>query len=61
MNLLDLSAVAIPTGFQQNGLPFGITVCAPAFSDVKLLDLANQVQQKTAKKLGATQLPFTQH
>lgn len=61
MNLLDLSAVAIPTGFQQNGLPFGITVCAPAFSDVKLLDLANQVQQKTAKTLGATQLPFTQH
>jgi len=61
MNLLDLSAVAIPTGFQKNGLPFGITVCAPAFSDVRLLDLANQVQQKTAKKLGATQLPFTQH
>ena len=61
MNLLDLSAVAIPTGFQNDGLPFGITVCAPAFSDVKLLDLANQVQQKTAKKLGATLLPFNQH
>ena len=61
MNLLDLSAVAIPTGFQKNGLPVGITVCAPAFSDVKLLDLANQVQQNTAKTLGATQLPFTQH
>jgi allophanate hydrolase len=61
MNLLDLSAVAIPTGFQKNGLPFGITVCAPAFSDMKLLDLANQAQQKSAKKLGATQLPFTQH
>ena len=61
MNLLDLSAVAIPTGFQKNGLPVGITVCAPVFSDVKLLDLANQVQQNTAKTLGATQLPFTQH
>lgn len=60
MNLLDLSAVAIPTGFQKNGLPVGITVCAPAFSDVKLLDLANQVQQKTAKTLGATQFPFIQ-
>ena len=61
MNLLDLSAVAIPTGFQKNGLPFGVTVCAPAFSDKKLLDLANLVQQKTAKILGATALPFTQH
>lgn len=61
MNLLDLSAVAIPTGFQKNGLPFGVTVCAPAFSDKKLLDLANLVQQKTAKILGATSLPFTQH
>ena len=61
MNLLDLSAVAIPSGFQKNGLPFGITVCAPAFSDVQLLDLANQVQQKTAQTLGAMNTPFTQH
>ena len=61
MNLLDLSAVAIPTGFQTNNLPFGITVCAPAFSDQVLLALANSVQQKTAKKLGATSYPFTHH
>ena len=61
MNLLDLSAVAIPTGFQKNGLPFGITVCAPAFRDMQLLGLADRVQQKTAKKLGATNTPFTQH
>ena len=61
MNLLDLSAVAIPSGFQKNGLPFGITVCAPAFSDVQLLDLANQFQQKTAQTLGAMNTPFTQH
>ncbi|GBG13867.1 allophanate hydrolase [Novimethylophilus kurashikiensis] len=40
MNLLDLSAVAIPAGFQANGLPFGITLCAPAFNDARLLNLA---------------------
>jgi allophanate hydrolase len=42
MNLLDLSAIAIPAGFQANGLPFGITLCAPAFRDEALIDLAKQ-------------------
>lgn len=42
MNLLDLSAIAIPAGFQQNGLPFGITLCAPAFHDHALLQLAKR-------------------
>jgi allophanate hydrolase len=54
MNLLDLSATAIPAGFQDNGLPFGITICAPAFKDRQLLWLAVRVQQLTAKILGAT-------
>jgi len=39
MNLLDLAAVAVPAGFQPNGLPFGVTLCAPAFSDAMLLEL----------------------
>ncbi len=43
MNLLDLSACAIPTGFQADGLPFGVTICAPAFSDDMLLDLAKKL------------------
>ncbi len=43
MNLLDLSAVAIPAGFQKNGLPFGVTICAPAFQDDALLALAQRI------------------
>ena len=43
MNLLDLSAIAIPAGLQQNGLPFGITLCAPAFHDQALADLARRL------------------
>jgi allophanate hydrolase len=54
MNLLDLSATAVPTGFQANGLPFGITICAPAFQDDQLLSLADKLQQKSTKTLGAT-------
>lgn len=40
MNLLDLSAVAVPAGFYANGLPFGITLFANALSDRRLLALA---------------------
>lgn len=43
MNLLDLSAIALPAGFQHNGLPFGITLCAPAFHDLALLELAQRL------------------
>jgi len=39
VNLLDLSALALPAGFRENGLPFGITVVAPAFYDHALLSL----------------------
>ncbi len=43
MNLLDLAAIAVPAGFQSNGLPFGVTLAAPAFSDASLLQLAGQL------------------
>jgi allophanate hydrolase len=33
VNLLDLCAVAVPAGFRPNGLPFGVTLMAPAFRD----------------------------
>ena len=58
MNLLDLSATAIPAGFQSNDLPFGITICAPAFKDKQLLVLAARIEQQTAKMLGATGMLF---
>ena len=58
MNLLDLSATAVPTGFQTNGLPFGVTISAPAFSDEALLNLATIMQDYSAKTLGATGLPY---
>ncbi|MDG6773675.1 allophanate hydrolase [Thiomicrorhabdus sp. ZW0627] len=42
MNLLDYSAVAMPTGFREDGMPCGITLFAPAGSDNKLLNLTKQ-------------------
>jgi allophanate hydrolase len=40
LNLLDLCAVAIPAGFLPNGLPWGVTLVAPAGQDHYLLRLA---------------------
>jgi allophanate hydrolase len=37
MNMLDYAAVATPMNFMKNGLPWGITVFGPAFSDQMLL------------------------
>jgi allophanate hydrolase len=54
MNLLDLSAVAVPSGFLGNGLPFGISFGAPAFSDDALLDFARRWQAAFPLPLGAT-------
>jgi allophanate hydrolase len=40
VNLLDLSACAIPAGMTDDGLPYGITLIAPAFADASLAHLA---------------------
>jgi allophanate hydrolase len=54
MNLLDYSAVAVPAGFRASGLPFGVTLFAPAFQDLKLLGLADRLQRVCVRTLGAT-------
>jgi allophanate hydrolase len=40
VNLLDLTAIAVPAGFRKTGLPFGISFIAPAFAERALLQLA---------------------
>lgn len=43
MNLLDLSAIAVPAGFQSDQLPFGVTLAAPAYGDKALLALGSRL------------------
>ncbi len=59
VNLLDLSAIALPNGFLPNGLPAGVTFIAPAFHDAALARLGGGWQRATGLPLGATgqQLP----
>ncbi|MBU1263411.1 MAG: allophanate hydrolase [Gammaproteobacteria bacterium] len=54
MNLLDLAATAVPAGFQNDGVPFGVTLIAPPHQDGPLLHLASRMQQALDGKLGAT-------
>jgi allophanate hydrolase len=56
MNLLDLSAIAVPAGFQPDGLPFGATLVAPAFADEELCVLGDIAQRAMVKTMGATGL-----
>jgi allophanate hydrolase len=57
MNLLDCAAIAVPAGFQSNGLPFGVTLVAPAHQDIPLLHLAekllNSAPVATQQKIAA--------
>ncbi|MFV3129410.1 allophanate hydrolase [Niveispirillum sp. KHB5.9] len=43
VNLLDCAAVAVPAGFRPNGLPFGVTLVGPAFTDNGLAMLADRL------------------
>lgn len=54
MNLLDCSAVAVPAAFRADGLPFGVTLFAPAHQDIPLLELAARWQAASGLPLGAT-------
>lgn len=54
MNLLDYAAVAVPAGFGDNGLPYGVTLFSGAFADEALLAYAARLQHALALPLGAT-------
>ncbi len=57
VNLLDLSALALPAGFRKsNGLPFGITLIGPAFADNALLQLGARFHQALGGKIGVTSM-----
>jgi allophanate hydrolase len=54
VNLLDLCAMAVPAGFQPDGLAFGVTLVAPAWHDDALCSLADALHRSQDLPLGAT-------
>lgn len=57
VNLMGLSALAVPTRFRDDGLPSGVTFIAPGARDAWLSSLGRGVEAVTDLPLGATGLP----
>ena len=54
VNLLDLSAVALPAGFRPDGLPFGVSLIGKAFQETALLPIADRLQRALVSTLGGS-------
>jgi allophanate hydrolase len=57
VNLLDLCGLAVPASIGANGLPFGITLLAPAGADAMLASIGRQFHRATGLPLGALDYP----
>lgn len=53
VNLADCSALALPAGMRADGLPFGITLIAPAWQDAALTRFGKHWHSATQLTLGA--------
>jgi allophanate hydrolase len=55
VNLMDLSALAVPAGFRRDGLPFGVTLIGRAFEDGKLAAIGDELHRSLDRTtLGGT-------
>jgi allophanate hydrolase len=53
-NLLDLSALAVPSDLRSEGLPFGITLFGPRDADARLAAIGAAFHRDVGRSLGAT-------
>lgn len=60
VNLLDMAAVAVPAGFRPNGLPFGVSLIGPAFTDTALLTVADALHRRLGQTLGGLHTALTE-
>ncbi len=57
VNLLDLCGLALPAAIRSDGIPFGITLLAPAGNDAQLASIGRVFHADTQLTMGATGLP----
>jgi allophanate hydrolase len=53
VNLLELCGLAVPSSMSQDGVPFGITLLAPAGRDAQLASVGRMLHADSALPLGA--------
>ena len=58
VNLLDMAAHALPGPLRDDGLPAGITLIGPAFSDFALAQLAATLVRSLQPNVGAARRPI---
>lgn len=56
VNLLDYCATAVPAGFTECGVPWGVTLFTDAFKDVELLSYAGVLHRACELPQGATEI-----
>jgi allophanate hydrolase len=54
VNICDLSALSVPGGFRPDGVPTGVTLVGPAFSEAMLAGLGAALHHAAGVTLGAT-------
>src|SRR5260221_9607339 len=57
VNLLDLCGLALPAAIRPDGIPFGITLLAPAGQDAQLASIGRVFHADTKLNMGARPLP----
>jgi len=57
-NLLDLCGIAVPSGFQEDGRPAGLTLIAPAFRETAVAAVAAAAHRAAGGTMGATGVPL---
>jgi aspartyl-tRNA(Asn)/glutamyl-tRNA(Gln) amidotransferase subunit A len=46
-NLAGIPGISVPCGFDENNLPIGLQILAPAFAEDKLLRIARMFEKET--------------
>jgi allophanate hydrolase len=59
VNLCDLAAIAVPAGFDSKGLPIGVTLIGPAWSEGRLAALADSIHREHVDRVGATRISLS--
>jgi allophanate hydrolase len=57
VNLLDLSAIAVPSGMRGDGLPSSVTLVGPSGADGLIAGVAALIQSRSGAPMGATGKP----
>src|SRR4029079_1499915 len=59
VNLLDLCGLALPAAMRPDGIPFGITLLAPAGHDAQLASIGRDFHADTSVRIGDQRLKHT--